>query len=110
MAGNMARSSPLLWAFLQLQQRLFQCVGVRRSWRIISLLPERQDVIGDGHPTLRGETGIAGDQDLGLLCEQELRSSRAELHFLDDRKHLLLCASDIDGKLFWLQLDGALSG
>jgi hypothetical protein len=41
----------------------------------ISLQPERQDAIGDDHPTLGGEMGIAGNKYLGLLHEQELRSS-----------------------------------
>jgi hypothetical protein len=62
---------------------------------------------GDGHATLYGETGIASDKDLGLLGEQELRSSWAKMHFLDDRKHLLLCTANVDGKVLWLHLGGA---
>src|SRR5258708_30393808 len=94
-------------AFLQVQQGLFKSIGICRPWRIIPVLPERQDASGDGHAALYGETGIAGDKYLGLLGEQELCSSRAQVHFLDDRQHFLLCATNVDSKVFWLQLDGA---
>src|SRR5260221_4805675 len=72
----------------------------------ISLQPERQDAIGDDHPTLGGETGITSDKYLGLLREQELRNSPAQVHFLDDRKHFFLRSANVDSKFFWFHLDG----
>src|SRR5260221_180119 len=105
MAGNMRRSSPLL---LGLPVAPAASLLVCRDTLVlaISLQPERQDAIGDDHPTLGGETGITSDKYLGLLREQELHNSPAQVHFLDDRKHFFLRSANVDSKFFWFHLDG----
>src|SRR5437660_3802782 len=67
------------WTFLKLLQCLIKGVGVGWSRRIIALLPERQYTVGNNHTALYGKARIARDEYLGLLGEQELRSSWTQL-------------------------------
>jgi hypothetical protein len=54
--------------------------------------------------------GITGDGYLGLLGEQELRSTWAQLPFFDYREYMLFSTANVDCQIFGFHIGGTLLG